>query len=399
MSGARVRIAVWAAGAMIALAGGGARAESIFALNLLGERFDTGDARSSALGGFVQIADDSLALLEYNPAMVAWSKRVSFGVAGYLTRDTRKSQDLKQAVNATKFSSFAFAFPLYRKRVSFSVGYRPRYDPDGDFSEPETTPQGQQYTNVFQRTGGLWAVPFTVAADFGRAGKLGAFYSIERGRIENRWTIDFTSTTNEDAGSLEEFRMRGNGFGVGAVVNPVPRVSLGLVYEGKIDYDVDVETRNTNASTNTVTASSATLPERWTASAAWRTGHRAVLYGGASICDFTHFKGIDFPASRLEQEKVYAVGLEYYAGTTPLRASFRWEQLPYTLPDGQKISKVAFATGTGLFLAGSRGKLDTTLQFGKTGSVSSNGYSDSFVRFLVSISGSEDWKRKRGDRY
>ena len=48
-----------------------ARAESIFAQNLLGERIDAVDARVAALGGFVQIVDDSMGVLQYNPAMLA----------------------------------------------------------------------------------------------------------------------------------------------------------------------------------------------------------------------------------------------------------------------------------------------------------------------------------------
>jgi hypothetical protein len=61
---------------------GAPRAESVFALNLLGERFNVGDARTAALGGFVQLMDDSLGVLQYNPATIAWAKRVTFGVSG-----------------------------------------------------------------------------------------------------------------------------------------------------------------------------------------------------------------------------------------------------------------------------------------------------------------------------
>jgi hypothetical protein len=45
------------------------------------------------------------------------------------------------------------------------------------------------------------------------------------------------------------------------------------------------------------------------------------------------------------------------------------------------------------------GKLDLALEFGSTGSVDANDYEDRFVRFYLSIAGSEEWKRKRGSRY
>ena len=82
-----------------------------------------------------------------------------------------------------------------------------------------------------------------------------------------------------------------------------------------------------------------------------------------------------------------------------MRASFRYEQLPYTLPDGEEITRMAFTVGTGLIMRGGRGKVDTGLQFATTGSVDTNQYADRSVRVYLSITGSEDWKRARDRRY
>jgi hypothetical protein len=82
----------------------------------------------------------------------------------------------------------------------------------------------------------------------------------------------------------------------------------------------------------------------------------------------------------------------------PLRGSFTYEQLPYTMPAGENIKRYAFAVGTGRIMRGGRGKVDIALQFANTGSVNTNTYSDRSVRFFLSITGSEDWKRKRDRR-
>jgi hypothetical protein len=119
------------------------------------------------------------------------------------------------------------------------------------------------------------------------------------------------------------------------------------------------------------------------------------------MSDFTKFEGLAFPSNRLTDEYVAALGVEYRprGGRFPIRASARMEKLPYTLPAGEEISRVAFSLGTGLLFRTGRGKLDTTLQFAKTGSIDTNTYEDQTVRFYISITGSENWSTKRETRY
>lgn len=385
--------------ALVFLGTASARGESVFGLNLAGERFDVGDGRVVALGGFVQMIDDSLCLLQYNPAMLSWTRRVTFGVAGYLTSNNNQTEDLERRVNAAKLSMFSFAFPLYRNRLSVGFGFRGRYDPDGEFRVDHTTPAGDVYGDAYERSGGLWSVPFTIALDTGRFAKLGAFYSLERGHVQDTWIVDFADPTNQDAVSSQDRTVSGDAFGVGACLRPTARISLGVVYESKIDYDVDVEEHYTNASADTGYAEAGALPERWVVSLSWRVASSMSVYAGASISDFTKFGGFDFPASRLAREEVAALGLEYRLKQRPIRVSARYEKLPYTLPDDQKITKLEFAIGSGLMFKSGLGKLDAALQFGETGSVDTNGFADRSVRFVLSITGSEQWKRKRDNRY
>jgi hypothetical protein len=388
-----------AAGLLVIAAAPGARADSVFALNLLGERVDVGDARVAALGGFVQTVDDSLGVLQYNPATLAWMKRFSFGAAGYFTSDKNKTEDLDQRSNSTTFTHLLFAFPVFRQRVTAGFGFRGRYDPDGEFVVPGGTSEGEAFNDAYERSGGLFAVPITLAVDAGHYAKVGAFFSLERGKIEDTWVKDFEGT-NADAVSDRERVFSGRCIGAGFVSRPIPRLSIGLTYESEIDYDVDVNERYTSSVADTSYTESATLPARMTVSAAFRASRDLTLYAGGSLCDFRDFEGLDFPADRLAQEETAAIGLEYRLGRAriPVRASFRYEQLPYTLPNGEEITKFAFTLGTGRLMKRGRGKVDLALQFADTGSVDKNTYSDRSVRFYLSISGSEDWKRARDRR-
>ncbi len=377
------------------------RAESIFGMNLLGERFDAVDARVAALGGYVQTVDDSLGILQYNPAMLAWAKRVTFAASGYVTRDANQSQDYERVVVESKFSALGFAFPLFKKALTASVGYRGRYDPDGEFSVPGETSSGDDYSDVFERAGGTWAVPITVAADLGRYAKVGGTFSLERGTIENRWLTDFAGTNTADATSEQIREVRGTGFGAGVAVRPVASVSIGVAYEAEIDYDVDVTETFTNTSADTSYEETMQQPERWTASASWRVLRGFTVYAGASLCDFTKFEGLDFPPERLTEERMASFGLEYrFKGARfPIRASASFEELGYTMPDGEKISRVALTLGSGLIFRTGRGKLDMALMFAQVGSVDTNTYEDQQVRFYISIAGSETWSTKREGRY
>jgi hypothetical protein len=338
-------------------------------------------------------------VLQYNPAAVAWSKRVSFGVAGYFTSDVNRSPDTEERVNATKLTHFNFAFPVFGKRVTAAFGYRGRYDPDGGFRVEQETPEGDAYADVYERSGGLFAVPITLAYDAGNYAKIGAFYSLERGTLVERWFVDFEEGS-ADAVSARERTFTGHCLGAGFVSRPLRRFSVGLTYEAKIDYDVEVAETYTNASANTRYDETATLPARMTLSTSYRATRGFTVYAGGSVCDFRDFEGLAFPAERLAREETAALGLEYrFRGSrVPLRASFRYDRLPYTLPQGEGITRFAFTIGAGLMLKGGRGKVDTALQFGSAGSVDTNQYADRSVRVYVSISGSEDWKRARDRR-
>ncbi len=396
---AKLMIVILAAGLLARVPA--ARADSIFGMNLLGERIEAVDARVAALGGFVMIVDDSLGLMQLNPAMLAFSKRVAFGAAGYVTSDANQSADFERTIVATKFSSLMFAFPLFKRTLTASIGYRGHYDPDFDYSIPGTTTSGENYLDIFERTGGTWGVPISIAADLGRYAKIGGSVSLERGTIETRWMTDFEGINTADASSTQIRQVSTTGFGGGVVVRPIAGVGLGLAFESELDYDVDTSEAFTNSASDTTYDENMVQPARWIASAAWRAARGLTFYGGASYSDFTQFEGLDFPADRLAEEIVAGLGVEYrFRGSRfPIRLSGRYEKLPYTLPDGEEITRVSFALGSGLLFRTGRGKLDAALQFGKVGSVDTNTYEDRQIRFYVSITGSEQWSTKRETRY
>jgi hypothetical protein len=370
----------------------------VYDLLLLGRRISSGDAAASALGGSMQLLEDSLAVMQANPAMLSLAKRVTFGVAQYVTGDQDESTDLSRDDVSYRLSTFIFAFPVHR-RLSVGIGFRARYDADGVFTTRLETSEGAAYDEVYQRSGGLSSIPLTLAADVTRFLRVGGFASLERGTIENLWVFDFASGTARDASSLQRWTLRGTGWGAGVVLRPVRAVTLGAHYESQVDYDTEVEERHTNDSANANYTETTVLPERWTGSLLVRIGQKNAVHAGVSVSDFADFRGLAFPRDRLGREQMVAVGFERrraLAGA-PVRISATYGRLPYTLPAGETLERVGGAIGTGLSLGGGKGKIDLALEYARTGSVGTNSYENRMFRFYVGVGGGETWRGKQVD--
>jgi hypothetical protein len=391
---------VWA---LVLVCAPGARAESSFSLNLLGERIDAGDARAVALGGTVQLLDDSLGVLQLNPAMLSYASRVTFGAGQFFAADANKSSLGDEKDVTTKFTSFSFAFPVLRL---FTVGlsYRGRYDPNSEFTTYKTSSAGEAYREEFVRQGGLNSYQLGVARDVGRFVKVGGYVSVENGSVENRWNTIFSASDQAPAYNIQDRTLSGSGWGLGLVLRPMRQVMVGVTYEGEIDYDVEVVERYTNSAAEGSYDESMTLPARWTAAAHWHSEEFAV-YAGASIRDFEQFEGLAFPRERLYREEVASLGVEYLRGfglfgrRFPVRVSMTFERLPYDYPEGERVQRLVAGLGTGLLFSDGRGKIDVALQAGRVGSKDSNGLQTNLLRLYVGVSGSEVWKRKRESAY
>lgn len=133
------RICVLAA--TVLLIAGSAVAQSVYNLNLLGTRLANGDVQATALGGDVQIVPDTLGVLQRNPAILAYSKRVTFGAAVFSTVDENESAEFSDREGGFKFTALAFAFTPV-KRLTMAIGYRADYDATGGFTTPDTTDAG-----------------------------------------------------------------------------------------------------------------------------------------------------------------------------------------------------------------------------------------------------------------
>lgn len=381
-----------------------ARGTSLFSMNLLGEKLESGDVRAIALGGATQLLTDSLGVLQLNPALMARLGRVVIGTSQLVALDEGRSTDFTERDISFKFSALRGAFPIADLFV-FSLGYVGRYDPDGSFSERDVTAAGDPFTTTLEKSGGLFSVPVGVSFNLSKYASVGLVYSFEQGFIQERVDTRFDDPTFTPGAGIKREEFSSNGFSGGLVLFPTRSLMIGGMYESEIDYDSDITEKFTQTVLDTAYSSSATLPSRTNVGLTWRMSGVLTLHGSAAWRDFADFKGLAFPLDRLRREESYAFGAEYTKGVPfkgrryPLRVSVAFSKLPYEHPVGETVNKFVIGFGTGIRLGGGKGKLDIAFRVGKVGSIDGNNLEDRIFRVYLGISGSEVWRRKAGRDY
>lgn len=381
-----------------------AKGTSVYSMVLLGESVESGDVRAISLGSSMQLVDDSLGVVQRNPALLSRLPYVTIGATQYLAMDQGRSDDFEERDVSFTFSSVRVVFPI-AGLVRLGIGYTGRYDPDGGFSLRDATAGGDPFIQRYTRSGGLYSVPVVAAFDLTRFVSVGLTVSPERGTVEERWDILFAELGFAPGAGLRKEDLSGTCYGGGLVLRPHQGVLIGGTYESAIDYDAQIYEKYTQSAFDTSYSGTFSLPERVSAAISWRVAHRFGLYASGTWSDFEKLEGLAFPDTLLTGERSYAVGVEYLPGVSfigarlPLRLGFSYQRLPFDYPAGQTVNRYILSLGTGLGIRGGKGKLELAFQVGKTGSIDTNGLEDRLIRVYLGVAGGEAWRRKGGEIY
>jgi len=333
------------------------KAASVYSMVLVGEAIESGDVRAISLGGSTQLFVDSLGAVQLNPALLARIPRVTIGATQYLAMDQGRSDAYRETDVSFTFSSFRAVFPvtgLFR----FAIGYTGRYEPEGSFSLRDATDGGDEFTQTYKKSGGLFSIPLTAAFDVTRYASVGLTFSFERGTIEERWDVVFDELSFVPGAGLKKKDLSGTGFGGGVVLYPASGVTIGGMYESAIDYDAEVYEKYTQVSLDTSYSSTLSLPARVSAGATWRFGDTFMVLASGAWRDYVErLKGI-YRSRR--DAMVASLGDEFPEGsrwTVPQGGFFVWATLPPPLDTGDLLVKaleenVAFVRGDGFYMDG-----------------------------------------------
>ena len=79
------------------------------------------------------------------------------------------------------------------------------------------------------------------------------------------------------------------------------------------------------------------------------------------------------------------VGVRLFGLPVPLRAGYRYTDLPFYRGGFEQLDEQAYTFGTGLRIAGGRALLDFGAEIGSRGDVQTTGTEESFQRFSLSL--------------
>lgn len=374
-----------------------ARAQSVFALGHLGLRVDGADAHAVTLGGAHVSVPDSLAVLQENPAMLAWIDRVTVGVDARGVSGINRTSSLSDREGTVDVPAIGVGFTV-RRTLHLGVAYRARTSARAAFSTPRIAPDGTPYVERFERSGGLFAIPVGAALALGRYVRVGGYVSYEVGAIDDRWTTDFDPADGLDAQSTRRREFRGTGWGGGVALTPRRGVLLAVAYDARVRYDTDVSLTHTNALADSTAFEVTEWPERWSATLRVSPTRRTAVTLAGATRDTRAFQGSVMAPGRRRRQWIVSLGYEQggVIGALPVRASVAVEQLPWEL-GGASIRRVAVALGTRWTPPGRRAKFDVGVFVERVGRRARNGFETSGVGLVIGLSGAETWRHHRED--
>jgi hypothetical protein len=388
MSASRFAIA---AGLVLIFAAGPVYAESIFSINGIGEPTFGVDARGMAMGGAGLANPSAWHISLDNPALLASIERFSFGAA--LVPEIRRIE----IEDSDKSASFAY-FPFFRLTHGFpgkltgaaAIGsdHRVSYR-----VEERRMQDSLQVVDVRSGEGGPGFVSLAISRDIGDRVMLGAELRILVGTIEDERTVRFigepalstrdivkTSFGGEPLGRLGLYVDLGAGFGAGGFY--------------QFSRTMDVTTTHIARETEVgETVSDLTYPAMGGVGVSYGVGERGSLTAEWHRSAWSETgKLAGYRGEMVDTDRV-SIGAEWEIGDdyrVPLRLGYLWRELSYRAagwPDAP--TEFAVTGGFGLPFRQKNGSFDVAVQIGARGDLETHGARERFIRFSLSIVGTE----------
>ncbi len=273
---------------------------------------------------------------------------------------------------------------------------------DGRIAQDATTPDGRPYRQVFEASGNLLRIPVLLARDFGAA-QVGAGLDFVLSNSEIHWRNDFPDGTSFlDSDDRDETGAWGPAWRLGVRVPLGARAAVGAwgIWPGDLSGSRRLENEDPQDTTSTLKADFET-------ETAVRMGagiEASPVPGWRVAADWTREAWADVESPRAigtfaDVDRVSA-GVEWLGGSgrglrQPVRAGFRTEPLHTLDANGREIRETALSAGTGFVFADGRGQFDWFLEYGWRGKKDESEYHEQFVRLGVTLTGFEDWSRRR----
>jgi hypothetical protein len=390
---------------LLALFPRAAGAQSIFGMNYIGEAVHKGSARQQALGYSAVAVPDTGNSVTSNPASTADLRMVTLTIHQMLSGSRVYYLDHISKQTRYTVPTFTASFPI-REGLVLTAGYRTRFMGRADFAYPiqlEETPAGFQN---YKLDSNLFMLPVSVAWRPVGPLRVAGEIQFNLGSVIDKVNVWFDDLNYINVDSQRRRNYTGISWGASFLWEVYPRVSLGCVVDGPVDYEVEQTIENTASALDTTTTFDFELPlsfeagiavnpygRWWLSSSYWRRA-------ASDPAGFPQLRGSTGDETRL------GIGIERRAGVNgnflsrmPIRLGFHTYKWDIQFPSGEDVTSTFFTVGSSIPLRNSPGSIDYTFEFGRTGSKSVNLVDEKIFRFGLSFSVQEPWKRRRDERH
>lgn len=358
------------------------------------------NGRSAGMGGVGLALVDVYAVNYLNPApLVALPLTTLSGSFLHEATDLKNStQDA--FITDTNVYAFQFAVPLKQNRAVLALGVNPYSSIEFSFSARDSSGQ-KSYTEVVSGDGGVNTGFVTLAIHPYKNLYLGITGLYYFGTLKNIWRVifdssQFTNTQDEVTRSFTDASVR---FGMLYTILPGWSVAGVLAPRLNLDANQSITLQRITEFTD-LPDSSITIP---------------LSYGIGTALQFGKFTlGLDYYTQRwsdfredgfVNDSRRIAMGFEFfpkgtardsYFSRVAYRAGFFYHDLGLVEANGEKVTEMFGSLGLGLPIKWGAAKLDLSLEIGKRGSLSSNTFRETVIRFMGSVTVAEKWFLRGG---
>lgn len=386
-----------------------AAAQSPFALNNLGQKIESGDARMVGRGGWGLAVGDTIDPGFKNVAGLARIREVVLKFTAYGLAVASDNGELTRATKRVLAPEVRVALPVLTGRLAVTAGYSVersfQYHTriDTTWSAWGDTLGGSLQ---FAREGSLFRVPLGVGWAVLPQLSLGGSLNLERGLLrENLYQIFETPQTYDGDPLYQrnyeqiEDEFHGTSYTASFLWEPGPRLRLGAAWTPAYDVSVAHTVAMGGVAAQGLYDWTMSMPAEYQVGFATPLAGRWSLGGEFQLQRFSEFAGqAQWIAEGMQDESTWSLGCERAAaftrggglGNLPLRLGYRSHRWAYSL-GGQPIDEWSVSVGTGFPFRNRMGYLDMALSYGRIGDLERNGLQDDVLKFTVSVTGLEKW--------
>ncbi len=353
--------------------------DSVFGIRGLGFLGQPISAHSAAMGGGESMFDGSSAV---GPASLASWRTLAGWAVGAQSERTFNPGTGAVSLSSMRFPMFGFAAPV-GNRLVIGVNVSDYLNRNWDVQRTDTVMPRDSALPVTDRTrslGGVTDIRFAAAYRVSSRIALGVGLHVLTGSVQTAVERDFpTDSTYHTFGQVTETDYHGLGASLGLFVSPIQRVVVGA--SARINGRLSEVNPGGNASVRLPTELAGGL---------YVTPWDGVMFATTVIHDnWSVAAPVLVADSQPPSRDVWSVGvgaevtlLKLFGEVTPLRAGYRWRQLPFPVGTAA-LSERAVSGGLSFALAGGRANVDFSVE---GGSRTAGALTESFTTMLVGLS-------------